>query len=242
MVEVSGGCASAAEPARELARRLQLPFRDSTANTAALQLVHTGARLELRDPATGACLSVDYTDAELRRYRAGSGRDLLRRAIGAGVRDVVDATAGLGRDTVHLVMLGHRTVAIERNVVAAALATDGLARARADGRLPPDNPAWHTGDARTLLPRLRPAPATVYLDPMFPAKRKRSAAVRKEMRLLRLLAAVAGDDVELLTIARACATDRVVVKRPIDAAPLAPGVTAAYRGKLVRYDVYSRSP
>ncbi len=225
-----------------LAQSLQLSFHDSPPPAAALLLLQTETHLELRDAVSGARLSVDFSDAELRRYRAGSGRDLLRRAIGPGARHVVDATAGLGRDAAHLAMLGYRTTAIERSAIIGALVRDGIERARRRGILPPDNPAWQTGDARVLLPMLDPPADTVYLDPMFPPKRKKSAAVRKEMRFLRLLGGDADDPAALLAVARRHATDRVVVKRPHGAPPLAPGVTASYRGKLVRYDVYRRAP
>lgn len=232
-------CSSAATrpAAQSLARALQLAFHDSPPPAVGLRLVQTETGLELHDAVTGARLCVEYTAAELRRYRGGTGRDPLRRAIGPGVLHVVDATGGLGRDSVHLAALGYDVTAIERQPIVSALAGDGLRRARASGLLAADNPRWCAGDARTILPMLDPAPATVYLDPMFPPKRKKSAAVRKEMRLLRLLA---GDDdgVELLAVARRCARDRVVVKRPIDAPPVAPATIATYRGKLIRYDVY----
>jgi len=81
-------------------------------------------------------------------------------------------------------------------------------------------------------------PDAVYLDPMFPPKRKKSAAVNKEMRLLRELV---GDDLDapdLLEVARGVARERVVVKRPDHAPPLAPYPSMSFLGKLVRYDVY----
>ena len=227
--------------ARRIAAALGLPFRspaDATALEGELILVHTASKLELHEPATGIRLWVEYTPAELRRYLPGAGRDLLRRALGTKVRRVADATAGLGRDAVHLACLGYVVTAIERNVIVAALAQDGLNRARAAGLLPHDNPAWSTADAYAVLPTLDPPPEAVYIDPMFPPKRKHSAAVRKEMRLLRALVHDDRDALDLLTAARACATDRVVVKRPDDAPPLAPNPTATYAGKLVRYDVY----
>jgi 16S rRNA (guanine1516-N2)-methyltransferase len=205
------------------------------------ELVRTATRLELHDRAVGSRLWVEFTPDELRRYRPGAtGRDLLWRAFGARVQSVVDATAGLGRDAVHLACLGYAVIAIERNDAIAALACDGLARARATGLVTPDNPAWHIGDARMILPTLD-RPHAVYLDPMFPPKRKKSAAVRKEMQLLRALLTHDDDDddaAELFDIARRCARERVVVKRADDAAPLVPNPSASYRGKLVRYDVY----
>ena len=219
-----------------LARTLDLPFCDTAPPRAVLRLVQSELHLALHDCISGARFSVELNSARLRRYRAGG--DPLRRAIGPGRRHVVDATAGFGSDAVHLVALGHRVTAIERNAIVSALVQDGLARARAQGLLDDDNPRWLMGDARTLLPQLTPRPATIYLDPMFPPKRRKSAAVRKEMNLLRRLAIDDPDALELLAVARACAADRVVMKRPIGAAPLAADVAAVYSGKLVRYDVY----
>lgn len=236
-VVVVASAQSSRPAALALARSLSLPF-DDAGSSAGLRLVQTDTRLELHDPGTGARLYVHVTEAELRRYRAGgAGGDPFRRAIGPADRHVADATAGLGGDAIHLAALRYRVTAVERNPIVSALAQDGLRRARAE-RLVTDNPIWHTADARAMLPQLRPAPDTVYLDPMFPAKRKKSAAVRKEMHLLRLLVGEARDVAELLALARRVATDRVVVKRPLDAAPLAPDPSACYAGKLVRYDVY----
>lgn len=221
-----------------LAQSLGLVYHDSPP-AEHLHLIPDETGLALYDPDDGARLRVDFTAEELQRYRSGgSGRNPLRRAIGPAPRRVVDATAGLGRDSVHFVMLGYQVDAIERHPIVSALAQDGILRAKASRLLPANNPRWHTGDARLLLPALNAPADTVYIDPMFPAKRKKSAAVRKEMRLLRALVADDQDAAELLTIARACATDRVVVKRPDDAPPLAPNPTASYHGKLVRYDVY----
>lgn len=222
-----------------LAERLGLAYHDSPPPTAGLILAQTEAYLELRDRVSGARLCVRFDENELRRYRAGgAGGDPLARAVGPAARHVVDATAGYGRDAVHLAALRYRVTAIERNDIVSVLAQDAFTRARAQRLLDADNPRWLHGDARALLPQLDTQASTIYLDPMFPPKRKKSAAVRKEMSLLRRLLVDDTDAVELLAVARRHAADRVVVKRPIDAPPLAAGVVAAYRGKLVRYDVY----
>jgi 16S rRNA (guanine1516-N2)-methyltransferase len=117
--------------------------------------------------------------------------------------------------------------------VVAALVNDALGRDRQTALL-----RLIVGDARTILPTLDPAPDVIYLDPMFPPKRRKSAAVRKELALLRRLAGDDPDAHELFEVARRCARQRVVVKRPDHAAPLAPNPTVSYGGKLVRYDVY----
>lgn len=225
--------------AMALAERLGLAYHDSPPSTAELILTQTEAHLELRDRASGARLCIRFDENELRRYRAGGlGGNPLARAVGPGARHVVDATAGYGRDAVHLAALGYRVTAIERNGIVSALAQDAFARARAQRLLDAENPLWLNGDARALLAQLDAPAPTIYLDPMFPPKRKKSAAVRKEMSLLRRLAVDDTDAAELLAVARRHAADRVVVKRPIDAPALGADVVAAYRGKLVRYDVY----
>lgn len=226
---------SARAAAVALAERLRLSLAEFDAATPGLRLVQSDSDLSLHDPESGACLRVEFSAARFRGFR---GRDLLRRAIGPGAHHVIDGTAGLGGDTVRLVAAGYRVTAIERNPVVSALVQDGLARARAQGLLDDDNPRWLVGDARSLLGRLETRPTTIYLDPMFPPKRKKSAALRKERSLLHKLGIDESGGSDLLAIARQCATDRVVVKRPIDAPPLADGVIAAYAGKLVRFDVY----
>jgi 16S rRNA (guanine1516-N2)-methyltransferase len=81
----------------------------------------------------------------------------------------------------------------------------------------------------------------IYLDPMFPPRRK-SAAVRKEMALFHSLLARTLDPQDadaLLLWALRQDTARVVVKRPAKAPCLAakePSHTIS--GKAVRYDVY----
>ena len=73
----------------------------------------------------------------------------------------------------------------------------------------------------------------VYLDPMFPARRK-SARVKKEMWLLQHVL-----DTPAPQLALAKSRRRVVVKRPVKAPPLEGRSPAfAIPGKTVRFDVY----
>ena len=79
----------------------------------------------------------------------------------------------------------------------------------------------------------------VYLDPMFP-DRKKSAAVKKDMQLLeRLLGEV--EESSVLHVALESNARRVVVKRPKHAPfleDLEPGLQ--FMGKSGRFDVYPR--
>lgn len=223
-----------------LAQALHLPTAQPQTDAYDFLLIRNGATLELRDCRDAQLnpLRLDFTDIETRSYAAGlSRRQPLARAIGK-VRVVVDATGGLAQDASRLALMGYHVTAIERSAVVAALVNDAL------GRLDNSHPLgqrlqWRTGDARTLLPTLAPKPETIYLDPMFPSKRRQSSAVRKELKWLRDLVGDDPDSMELFDIARRTATYRVVVKRPDHAPPLAPDPAGSIHGKLVRYDIYS---
>ncbi len=231
--------------ARALSKETGVPLADGSAfDNYRLLLVHSAVGLALRDhhdPRVGAVFA-DFSGCIVRGGRpALTRREPLARAFGRGVATITDATAGLGGDAARLAAAGYRVVAIERHPAVTALIQDALERALNDAaisRALGDRLAFLAGDARKLLPTLSPPPDAVYLDPMFPPKRRKSTAVRKELRLLRLLAGADEDAVELFEIARRCARKRVVVKRPDHAPPLAPQPDVSYGGKTVRYDVY----
>lgn len=204
-------------------------------------LARDNERWALRDAREPRMQPIVVDFAELaRRLRGNIGkRQPLARAVGARVKTVIDATTGLGQDAFTLALMGFQVTSIERSPVIAVLVRDGLRRARLDPALTnaTQRLQFVFGDARMLLRTLGPAD-TIYIDPMFPPKRKASAAVRKEMRWLR---AVAGEDVdagELFGIAMDAARERVVVKRPDDADPLRGQPDVSYGGKMVRYDVH----
>lgn len=236
------------QAAHALAERLDLPVvavRETSvdAGEAELTLVFTDDGLELRDCSEPALKGV-RADFAARDYRPGSRsmsrRQPLWRAIGKKTKTVLDATAGLGRDAALLACLGYRVTAVERSPIIAALLEDGLHRAREDPRLAKalgDRLTVVCADAREVLDSMETKPDAVYVDPMFPPKRKASALPKKHIRLLR---AVVGDDPDATgLVATALANSRrVIVKRPDYAQPLAANPTMTFPGKLVRYDVY----
>lgn len=239
---------AATEEARATAARLQLPVVPlgeidvETKTGLDLALVRTSVRWELHDlrdrrvrptavSFAGPCRDDTCT--------AARGRHLLARAIGLDNASVIDATAGFGQDAFTLATLGYAVTAFERCAPMAVLLTDGLRRAALDASIAAcaARVCLRPGDAGAALAEL-PAVDTIYIDPMFPPKRRRAIAVRKEMRLLR---ALAGDDIDaaaLVANARRYARRRVVVKRPDEAPPLLADPHMHYAGKLVRYDVY----
>jgi 16S rRNA (guanine1516-N2)-methyltransferase len=174
---------------------------------------------------------------------------LLCRAVGLGrgVRTVIDATAGFGRDSLALAAAGADVTMIERHPILAAMLRDALARATDSRGL-----RLVVADARDHLESLRhdaaAAPDAIYLDPMYP-ERGKSALPRGAAQLLRALHDQKepndplAADVDLLRTARAIARRRVVVKRPPRAPALVEGQTiAVMRGSRARYDIYAPSP
>jgi len=236
--------------AAALADALGLPVTGPDAGAFDALLVVTGQRIELRPvgPKQGGPVYVDFLVGAMRRRlrELGSTRQLIARAIGfKGLPlHVVDATAGLGRDAFVLACLGCRVMAVERSLVIAALLADGLERAAGDPVVGPivGRIRLVRGDARDYLADLGEPdwPDVTCIDPMFP-RRAKSALVKKEMRLCRLVAGDDPDADDLLRVALTATKGRVVVKRSLRAPNLLEPPAFCYKGKTVRYDVYPRA-
>jgi len=236
--------ASAQRLARELGIPASPPAADVAGDPEALLLVVTADGLELRDGVDprerGARADLDRIE-----LRTGTGnlsrKQPLARAVGRDAETVVDATAGMGHDATLLALMGYDVIAVERSPVLAALLCDGIEHARRDPAFAEalgDRLRVIVGDARDVLGTIDPPPDTIYVDPMFPPRRKASALPKKAIRLVRRLVGPEPDAAGLLAVARAVARQRVVVKRPTSAEPVAPDASHTVSCKLVRYDVY----
>lgn len=214
----------------------------------ALQLGAEGLQFVELGPQAPGAVRVDFVEGAVahRRLFGGGTGQMIAKAVGVqpGVRpQVLDATAGLGRDAFVLASLGCSMTLIERQPLIAALLEDGLMRARQSAEVAPIAAQMRLlqGNAIELLSAWSDeAPQVIYLDPMFP-HRDKSALVKKEMRLFRPLV---GDDLDapaLLAAALALASHRVVVKRPRKA-PCIEGAKPSYvlEGKSSRYDIYAK--
>ena len=237
--------------AAELAQELNLPLLTDPQEAQYVYLLDlTLERLELRAQAAAAPGPVyaDFLTGPLAyRRRGGGGRQQpLARAVGlkgGGNPQVLDATAGLGRDAFALASLGCTVQLVERSLIIAVLLRHGLERAAQD----PEIGAWvrerlrlTVADSRVFMANLsaNQRPDVVYLDPMYP-HRSKAALVKKAMRLLRQLAGDDPDAPELLAVALQCACRRVVVKRPRSAPPLE-GLepTLSITAPNTRFDIY----
>ena len=249
LIPVMAACQDAETQAlaRQTALRWGLPFVEE--NASGLVLVRSEHQLELRqldEPKIGAVI-VDFASDALsfRRLHGGGRKEAIAKAIGIKgeyVPDVLDATAGLGRDAFVLASLGCKVDMIERSPVVAALLDDGLERAKnhpeLSGWLSEKMQLFHGVSYNLLTEWNGASPDVVYLDPMFP-HRKKSALVKKDMRLFQQLLGPDEDADKLLKPALKLAKRRVVVKRP-DSAPWLDESkpSMAISSKKHRFDVY----
>lgn len=223
----------------------RLPCLVFLVDAAALQLalVDGGGILAIGASFHGA--GVDY-----RREKGGGRSERIAKAVGlkgSSFPTVIDATAGLGVDAFVLASLGCRVTMLERVPAVNALLRDGLERSHLYAAA--NDPGLEAilgrlqsipADATAYLQQLpkEESPDVIYLDPMFP-ERKKSAAVKKEMQVFHKLIGPDEDANRLFETALARARNRVVVKRPRIAPSLSgrePGHTV--EGKRSRYDVY----
>ncbi|XOV79854.1 MAG: class I SAM-dependent methyltransferase [Aestuariibacter sp.] len=243
-ITASTGFASKAE---QLAQQWGLTYLPKVESGLTLILDEYGLGLQdLNDAKLGA-VRVDFSNKAMgfRTQQASIKNEAIARACGLKgnqQRTVLDATAGLARDAWVLASLGARVMLLERSPVVAALLRDGLSRAVDD----PESPEWIAERLQLLandsLLQLQPwpyeIPDVIYLDPMFPHKKK-TALVKKEMRLFQQLLGPDKDADKLLTPALHLAKKRVVVKRPDYAPFLNEHVPSMQiKSKKHRFDVY----
>jgi 16S rRNA (guanine1516-N2)-methyltransferase len=188
----------------------------------------------------GLTVEIEPRSGEQRSWPAPKD-GALAQALGRKTRTVVDATTGWAQDSLHIFRMGYELICIERSPVMAELLADGFARlAQLDWmqRLNLEPPQLLQGNAIDLLANLETPPDCIYLDPMFPPKRKKSALAKKSMMVLRDLLGDDQDKEQLFEAALNAAGKRVVVKSPDYADPLGGKPSQSFQGKLLRYDVY----
>ncbi len=233
-------------PFQQLAERLAVPLYDALNgdNSEEFFLTWRDGCLKLLDrdllKKGGLTVDIEPRNGEQRSWPAPKD-GALAQALGRKTRTVVDATTGWAQDSLHIFRMGYELLCIERSPVMAELLVDGFARlAQLDWmqRLKLESPRLLQGNAIDLLANLETPPDCIYLDPMFPPKRKKSALAKKSMMILRDLLGDDQDKEQLFEAALKAAGKRVVVKSPDYAEPLGGKPSQSFQGKLLRYDVY----
>lgn len=234
--------------AQAFAKAQQLPLLREIDGTFELQLIFGEKRIELYDQQLNTCIYVDFVSGALaHRQQFGGGRgQAIAKAMGlkhGKNPKVLDVTAGLARDAYILATLGCQMTLIEKSPVLSTLIQDGITRgldSEQSAEILSKHFNIHNQDAINFLNKLNKNdyPDIIYLDPMFP-ERKKSALVKKDMQILQRLLSKDNKDEILLKTALGCAKHRVVVKRPSHAPHLTEKKpTTSIHSKKTRYDVY----
>jgi len=245
------------EKAKILAEKLQLPLvadiKSEATRAYHFLLVVSPTQLGLQRVSDKKInpFYIDFLSSKL-RYRlqqVGLKKELLAKALGCKPKDqptIIDATAGLARDSFILASLGFKVTMLERSPVLHVLLADALERAANDAIIGPivarltlihaEAAEWL--QSLSLTPGTDPKPLIIYLDPMFP-ERQKTASSKKEMVFLQELLGKDDNSQTLFEAALACDAQRIVVKRP----RLAKSITTlapqfSLIGKSSRFDVY----
>lgn len=185
-------------------------------------------------------LEIDFDKNHLDYQRRGhhGKNELIAKALGAakGCKKVLDLSAGMGIDSIFLMQLGFQVVGVERSPVLYALLQEAFLNTQKDYL---KSYKLHFADALTFLKENKNKLEidSIFFDPMYPHKKK-SALPKQEMVVFRDLVGHDDDAAEVLKEALTWPVRRVVVKRPMKAEQLLPGVIHSFEGKVVRYDSY----
>ncbi len=227
--------------AKKLALQLGIPFTNFDDKTFPFLLSLDESGLSLIQSTAGP-IKVDFLAEKLSYRRRAQQKELISKAVGITANfkpSIVDATAGFGTDAFILASLGARVTLIEKSNIVFSLLQDGFNRASQDLTLEPilKNMTLIHQNSIDYLNSLTNKPDVIYLDPMFP-ERKKTALVKKEMQALQALLEP-DDDIERLFKVALKTGKRVVVKRP-RLAPLLSKQKPTFQltAKSCRFDVY----
>lgn len=203
--------------------------------------------------AQGMKMQPDWCAEIPRLKRASIKSEMIARACQLSEQpSLIDATAGLGHDSLLMARLGAQVTLVERHPILFTLLEEAKKKAESDPFLQAvvariDLVFADSADYLTQLAAQGQQVDVIYLDPMFPQRDqnqqavKKQAQVKKQMQLLHLLLPEDGEmDLgdHLLALARPIAK-RVVVKRPRLAVFLANATPDhQWQGDACRFDAY----
>lgn len=228
-----------------------LPLLNKKNDQHDLQLLFHDDLVELFDRQLNTTISIDFLKGSLaHRQQFGGGRgQAISKAMGlkSGVTpSILDTTAGLAGDAFVLATLGCPVTLIERSPIIFSLIENALERASLSDKFQTIlQQGFHilNCDANDYIVKQistsAKAPDVIYIDPMYP-DRKKSALVKKDMQILQRLHVNDDNTSELLDNALKYARKRVVIKRPIHAETISKKVpNTCIKSKKTRYDIYT---
>ena len=185
-------------------------------------------------------------DFENMLHRVTNGRlqhEMLAKAVKTDQENLkaIDATAGMGEDSLLLAACGYQVTLYEQNPVIAILLKDSLRRAKKNTVLTDfvsRMPLVEGDSIEHLNKRLDPVDV-IYLDPMFPGRQK-SGLINKKLQLIQKLEPPCSKETALFDAAMAAQPSKIIVKRPLKSPYLDERVPSySLKGKAIRYDCYS---
>lgn len=192
--------------------------------------------------ADGQELRGDFTRLLPRLKPGAISKELLARA--AKIKDAdhplvaIDATAGLGEDSLVLAAAGFHVKMFERNPVIHELLEDAIKRAAEIPELSEivASMELHHGDSVEAMKHLDFTPDVILLDPMFP-ERQKSALAKKKLQVIQKLEIPCADEADMILTAIAAKPKKLIVKRP-PKGPYLAGLKPDFsiEGKAVRFD------
>lgn len=239
------------QQAKDFCDANDLPLLKNKSDSYDLQLIFHDDLVELYDRQLNTSISIDFLKGTLaHRQQFGGGRgQAIAKAIGmrSGVTpSVLDTTAGMAGDAFVLATLGCSITLLERSPIIFALIEDAVQRASLSESFAEVLEQGFTIANREANEYIREQveagispPDVIYIDPMYPHKKK-SALVKKDMQILQRLHGADDNTGELLDSALAYARKRVVVKRPIQAETISEKKpNTCIKSKKTRYDIYT---
>ncbi len=221
-----------------LSRKLNAPISDNTGDDLTLLADKTGLTLM----GYGLSLRGDF-EAMVRRISDGRlDHEMLVHVTKTKKENpkAIDATAGMGEDSLLLAASGYQVTLFEQNPVIAALLRDAIRRGKKHSALK-DAVSRMTlieGNSIEHMPNQTDIDI-IYLDPMFPSKKK-SSLTNKKLQLIQKLEHPCVDEIELLDAAFMANPEKIVIKRPNGGKYLADRKPDySFKGKAIRYDCFT---
>ena len=184
----------------------------------------------------------DFTNTIRRIKQSNLEKELLIHAakIKGKKQDLIaiDATAGMGEDSLLLAAYGFKVNLYEKNPIIAELLKDALERAKQTPELKEIVARMEVfeEDSIIAMSKLDYKPDVILLDPMFP-ERTKSALIKKKFQILHQIETPCTNEKELLDSAIKANPKKIVIKRPLKGEYLA-GIKPSYsvKGNSIRYD------
>ncbi|MDT8282728.1 MAG: class I SAM-dependent methyltransferase [Gammaproteobacteria bacterium] len=239
------------QQAAEFSQLNSLPLLTAKSDAYDMLIIFHDDLIELFDRQLNTAISIDFVKGALaHRQQFGGGRgQAIAKAMGlrSGITpNILDTTAGLAGDAFVLASLGCPMTLLERSPVIFKLLEDAIERAVLNENFKAINQQGFNLiniDANDYITQQLAAnttrPDVIYIDPMYP-ERKKTALVKKDMQILQRLHSKDENPEILLDNALNFARKRVVVKRPIHAENLGHRTpSTCVKSKKTRYDIYA---